>query len=552
MSLNFKKHWPVAVIAVIYLLMVVVVSPYGEFPLNDDWSYSQSVNNFLNGNFNLSHWTAASAVFHIFWGYLFSLLFGFSFTVLRISTIVMSFFGALGLYLLLSLVLEEKIYSLLGTLVLVFNPLYIYLTYSFMTDVTFITTVIWSSYFYCCYFNSKNRVHIWLGSLFAAFAILTRQFGIFLPFSFFTVFLIKKGLRSNLNLFLPSVLVPLLSFLLYQVWVGFIHGPTFAYQACFDYTFNFIFRSNDFIPEVAERLLGSVIYFGFFTIPLTIGILSVGNEFLKLIWKRKYLMIISVLTFTVFVYWQWVTDANIMPYFANVLTEAGFFPHPLYGHRPPVFYNPYRIKLFWTALSIVSSCILVSFLLPYLFKKISQYVTASVSVKDVFLIVVFLLLFIANTLYSHFYDRYLVQLLPFVLLFIISRVKKMRVPFVIIILALLICAPLGIIFEYDYVEWNKARWDLGRSLLQQGVAAKNIDGGFEWNCWYNFEREVQSVVEGDRGWSFTICNPENAEYKLSFVPASSAPGDWNAYTKKHFTSPLGFDQSNYVYVLVRD
>jgi hypothetical protein len=37
---------------------------------------------------------------------------------------------------------------------------------------------------------------------------------------------------------------------------------------------------------------------------------------------------------------------------------------------------------------------------------------------------------------------------------------------------------------HDWLAWNSARWAVGRRALARGVAAQEIDGGFEWNSWH--------------------------------------------------------------------
>ncbi len=67
-------------------------------------------------------------------------LFGYSFTVLTASTLVLAYLGVVTCYgLLRTLVLMTPGPALFGTLLRVLNPLYLHLSYSFMTDVPFMT-----------------------------------------------------------------------------------------------------------------------------------------------------------------------------------------------------------------------------------------------------------------------------------------------------------------------------------------------------------------------------------------------------------------------------
>ena len=77
----------IAVITFIWAIAVVLVNPIGDFPLNDDWAYAQSVKSLLEtGNFQLPGWAVANLLPQALWGALFCLPFGFSFTALRKSS----------------------------------------------------------------------------------------------------------------------------------------------------------------------------------------------------------------------------------------------------------------------------------------------------------------------------------------------------------------------------------------------------------------------------------------------------------------------------------
>jgi len=52
-----KRNW--LVIAGLFLLVELFIWPTGEFPLNDDWSYSRSVEAYVNhGKIEFSDWVA--------------------------------------------------------------------------------------------------------------------------------------------------------------------------------------------------------------------------------------------------------------------------------------------------------------------------------------------------------------------------------------------------------------------------------------------------------------------------------------------------------------
>src|SRR5438093_12585801 len=90
------------IITIIWISMVILVNPIGDFPLNDDWAYGWTVKTLLEtGVFQLSDWTATNLLPQALWGTLFCLPFGFSFTALRISTLTFGLIVVIATYRLL-------------------------------------------------------------------------------------------------------------------------------------------------------------------------------------------------------------------------------------------------------------------------------------------------------------------------------------------------------------------------------------------------------------------------------------------------------------------
>src|SRR6187551_900227 len=87
--------WPM-LLGLIWICMVALTNPVGNFPLNDDWAYGYSVQRLLEqGHIRFSDWTGPNLFGQVLWGLLFCLPFGFSFTALRLSTAVLGLVGVL-------------------------------------------------------------------------------------------------------------------------------------------------------------------------------------------------------------------------------------------------------------------------------------------------------------------------------------------------------------------------------------------------------------------------------------------------------------------------
>src|SRR5215218_6973209 len=124
----------------VMLAMTWLASALVEVPLIDDWTYAWSVEHFLQtGELRMLEWSAHYPLAQILWGALFSRLLGFSFAVLRLSTLVLAWAGLLALYGTLRELGIRPLLASLGTLLLWCNPVFFVLSHSFMTDVPFVS-----------------------------------------------------------------------------------------------------------------------------------------------------------------------------------------------------------------------------------------------------------------------------------------------------------------------------------------------------------------------------------------------------------------------------
>src|SRR5687768_10944259 len=163
-------------ITAVVLLTALLASAPVEVPLIDDWTYAWSVEHFLEtGELRMLEWSAHYPLAQILWGALFSRLFGFSFAVLRLSTLVLAWAGLLAFYGTLREVGIRPLLAGLGTLMLWCNPVFFVLSHSFMTDVPFVSLMNAALLFYVRWVTRGRTGDLSLGSVAALLAFLTRQ-----------------------------------------------------------------------------------------------------------------------------------------------------------------------------------------------------------------------------------------------------------------------------------------------------------------------------------------------------------------------------------------
>src|SRR5258708_37113902 len=96
-----RRLWPPAACLLGFALLVVLANPLHDSPMGDDWEYARTVQRLLaTGQFYRSPVVQATVLFPALWGALFSWLWGFSFTTLRLSTLPLAA-GTLALFYLI-------------------------------------------------------------------------------------------------------------------------------------------------------------------------------------------------------------------------------------------------------------------------------------------------------------------------------------------------------------------------------------------------------------------------------------------------------------------
>ena len=133
-------------IAFVWLAAGLLLRPFQNTPFIDDWVYAWPVERLLRGGeLRMLDYSSSPNPVQVLWGLLFCLPFGFSFTALRVATWLLGLLGLWGMYALLRDQAASRRDALLGTACLGAYPIYFVLSFSFMTDVPFVTCVIWAT-----------------------------------------------------------------------------------------------------------------------------------------------------------------------------------------------------------------------------------------------------------------------------------------------------------------------------------------------------------------------------------------------------------------------
>jgi hypothetical protein len=479
---------PVLLLSFVFIVVLVLTNPLGNFPLNDDWSYGQTVQNLVSTHqYRLTNWTSMPLLTQVLWGALFSLPAGFSFTALRFSTLFLSL-AALMLLLMLVRPRDNPLFpGLLAPLLLLFNPVYLNLSHTFMTDVPFIALTTGSLLSLVRGSERRNKILLGLGVFLAVMATLLRQTGILIPVAFGIGYL-SHGRFSMRKALLPLVffLLTVVSFVAYTRWLSATGRLPTGYYA---QTRQMLAMIESGLPTLARQAAGSLLitftYLGLFTLPI-------GLLFMDLNRKRRLVILLAgsaaLLT---------VAQLLHVGFAGNILSDRGVGPFTL-AHSDA--FSPFTGSRTSTAalglLALVGGALLLEILARVLRSVRSTYVTTvCLSLAGLY--------FISLLLVQQF-DRYMLVYLP--LLAIPAVVELRRTPpsrsaVAAALSVLLLYGAFSVSAVHDYIAWNRTRWQAIRYLTKDlAVSAERLDGGFEFNGLYTYSEDYIRTPKKSPWW----------------------------------------------------
>lgn len=505
--INLKNITVAISFLALLFLMTALANPIGEFPLNDDWSYSYSVRSLIERNeLEFTDWVSMPLITQVIWGTLFTITDGFSFTALRISTLFLAFWAVVATYVLLRSTSADAVTSAIGALSLLTNPIFFSLSHTFMTDVPFTAMFVTSTAFL---FNGLRRdsLRLILAGLFFAFlALFIRQLGLALFIGFAIGYVSRNGFSPRVNLIAISPLVAATSlYLSYGFILDFLEKTPALYNIKTNAALD-SFTSIHALKSIIFNAIKFILYAGLFLLPL----LFLQSSFLstinlrKIIWPTGGLLLAGAL----------VLKDYSFPLGGNVLFRTGcgtpeFSVGPLTLRDTYILCTNFAAPLptWMQTLFLVVSAVSGAFMFYALIRQApSQYLNSKQNILSTNWPRIFLLstifAYIAPLLLGGFFDRYLIPILPLLIAAILESSKKFTIKISHILIPsffLILTASFSLTATHDYLAWNRARW-IGLNFLQNALKASplQIDGGFEFNGLNNYSHEY--VRQNQKSW----------------------------------------------------
>lgn len=500
----------------LWLLLIWLIGPGGDFPLNDDWQYAYPVKQLVEqGRFEMQGRFAPNIVLQVVWGWLFCAVAGkFSFVALRISTLVITFIGFVGFYRWQRLVGVEKNTSLATTALLMLSPMVLVLSFSFMTDVPFLALCIWSIWAYWRHLELGHWRDLILATALAIGAFLIRQPGIIIPVLYGLILLWHKGLkRETLLVSFGLVAISVATYLGFEAWAKTWMGIDDNYVPTTHMLLEALVESPvGFVVEIAKKLLKTVIYMGFFCMPLLPWL---WGELRERGWlSGAYL--ITMLLANVLLLLVLVKVGKTFPFGGNMVYNFGLGPELLsdvyeYGYVRGASLPQWLLLLIQYVCQVAGCWMMILIGSRWL-------ESTGIQKKQISFLLLVNAVYVPLMSITSFFDRYLLLPIASVILLLVmgERLAKFEIKrhtYWLIPACLLtiysICGSL------DYMQWNRAKHQAFTYLQDQKIPITQIDAGYEYNGWYNYHADN----EPDDGEVFWWVDEDI--WRISFGPVEN-------------------------------
>ena len=495
LSREASQHLVLLGLLVIWSVLIVIIDPRGEFPLNDDWLYTRVVEAFLKTRTLIRPQLAAvSLVFQTLWGTGFSIGFGVSHTVLRLSNLVLHLISVVALSALAFRLGASHITAYFAGLTLLVSPVALISAFSFMPEPAFLATVTMGILAAVQWEQTGHRTYGTGFSVFALLSVLVHPMAVFM-IGWFLLRWLRQDERIGRSW--PAV-VALAGSIPFFVW--YLSPDTADGMTGF-------WLSKSFGPETFNRIFlrlpAVLLYFGLFLIPLGIAAfrfktMGVGLLFFMWAWGQGI--------------WGGGSSPLPLPSLENIVHAGGFGYVGIQGKIPAL------PPLFWwvmTVLSMISMAGVLSSIFEFSRRRVIYACGLAVlpwagryllgpsllraesvgffalalwiilmwrRVRTSSILGLLLIWIAALMVVPPFYDRYLVPVLPLMIIVMIGRMPRPNLFSRLGLSLLILCSLIGV---HDYLAWNRTRWEVVKTIQRsENVPAHQIDGGYEWAGWH--------------------------------------------------------------------
>jgi len=466
----------------LFLIVEVILNPIGEFPLNDDWAYSKTIYDYLNtGIIKFSYWQGFPDLPRFLISASICKVFGFSFTVLRFITLATFTAAFYVFYRNLKLLEFTSSIRLPLLFLFTFNPLTVYLSNTYLSDIFQLLLTLISFQFIVLYFKSRQLNYLIIFTIISCLATLNRQISLTVPliYTFVYYFNTEKDKRNIVIGLMPFISNCILLWM-YEFFAKSNQLLPGNYYLQLNNILSIVTHpSLRTLKKIAYYFITSTICLGLFFLPLTISNFQIHLKQLKQ--SRFYIMSFCIYLFIVLL--KLILSKNPLPFVGNIFYHCGVGPVILTGYNTDeIIPLSSLVKNFYICLNIIGGISFISALLTVILKH--RHTNNNVTKVALSFFILLLLIYLIPLCFGYANDRYLLLLIPFFYLAYALSLESNLVSklFWITLLPLIY---FSFASNYNYISINRAKASAANHLLNElNIKPNQIDGGFEFNGWH--------------------------------------------------------------------
>ena len=530
----------------LWVALVVLVDPRGNFPLIDDWSFGRAVKILVEqSRLEYDGWNAPTLFMQVLYGALFCLPFGFSFEALRISVVVAGLAGGLATYAFLRQASGTKMTAAFGALVFMLNPVYFQYSFTFMTDVPFAALAVMSGVFYLRALRTGSGRDAAVGTILACTATLIRQIGLAIPTGYALTLLITQGLQKRT--ITRAALCFMATWLVLQGYnklIDALHLTPALSGSMNDLIFARL-ATYGWFGMLGEGLKIGVWLFTFcalFVLPFVLGRI-VRTTLLEHIPRQLKLSFAIACS----IFFLMALSRNLPPY--EPLRIFGVAPMGILGERGwGAVDEPAFLRQILSVLAVAAAAWFL-FIIACITSRYAKYgwFGGPSEKAGLWFGTTTLLVMASPVLLVGFQERYVIPLVPFALVALTAACGGLNLrtctrQMIAGAIAFSAFGTLAVLYAHDFLAWNRTRWDAVNFLIyDNAIDPARIDGGLSVNGWYLFQRDDRlrtAFINWQTNQTSTaFWRNTTAEY-LICLERCGEPGVWNQIWVQEYRSWL--------------
>jgi hypothetical protein len=471
----------------------LLVWPFGDYAIEDDWAYLRSLLLLREtGQLRILDWNPMSLVSHVAWGWLATIPTGFSFTIARLSVVVLSAAGVLGFVSFLRFARVPERTVALAALALLLHPLVFFQSFLFATDAPALAWTTLALVAYARGLAAPSARWLALGSVLACLGGGARQSALLVVGALGLHLLLfdRRALRAP-RTWLAGFAPPVAATLGFAFWYRFVHGPTETWGASLATIAEGWRRTSPI--EGAWTVYVILAYAAFFALPL-LAALPLASFRPGRGRRGRAAFALCAAAAGLFAL-QGVGEDLLFPYLRNKLTRFGYWSpnEVMLGARPVLWGDAVAWVLGLLLLAAVIGLVLL------LSRAGDTEASAGGGERRTCLRLLgcLLALQLAYALVTApiLFDRHLIALAPTVLgLAALGAAGPPRLlPFLAFALPLAVWSVTG---THDAHSMSRAAWRAGEELLAEGVDPALIDAGYAFTGWHMYARSQAEIRQG--------------------------------------------------------